>query len=93
MKIVWSGRAGRDIHRVLQGRENAGPEAADKLIDKVEASAAVLPGYPKLSPPLNREGLRKWPVEGTPLLIFYVTNGRIEIKRLRHAHEDWASEL
>lgn len=93
MKIIWSSPAKRDIHRVLGSQETLGPEAADELIDKVESSAAVLLRHPKLSLPLNREGLRKWPVGGTPLLIFYVTNGRIEIKRLRHAREDWFTEL
>jgi len=75
-------------------RNEAGPEVAVNFVDELEAAVAHLLQHPmtgslRFSYELEIPGLRSWPVQKFPYLVFYVADDeRIDIWRVLHAHRD-----
>lgn len=87
--------AAADIdYAVTYYRNEAGPEVAVNFVDELEAAIAHLlqhsmTGSLRFSYELEIPGLRGWPVQKFPFLVFYVADDeRIDIWRVRHAHRD-----
>jgi plasmid stabilization system protein ParE len=59
----------------------------------IQTAPLILLDYPDVGAPTDRRSLRKWPVKGTPFLLFYSAGrDRVEIKRVRHAAQDWRTQ-
>ncbi|MCP3935916.1 MAG: type II toxin-antitoxin system RelE/ParE family toxin [Actinomycetia bacterium] len=75
-------------------RNEAGPEVAVSFVDELEAAIAHLLQHPlmgslRFSYELEIPGLRSWPVQKFPYLIFFVPGDeRIDIWRVLHALPD-----
>ncbi|MDB6006516.1 MAG: plasmid stabilization system protein [Prosthecobacter sp.] len=72
------------------------PEAADRVLQSFEASAALLATQPELGPCKPRlRGLRLWVVTEYPtyLMFYRVREGQVEIVRVLHGARDVKSLL
>ena len=72
------------------------PEAADRVVQAFEASAALLSTQPELGPYKPRlRGLRLWVVTEFPtyLMFYRVREGQVEIVRVLHGSRDVKSIL
>jgi toxin ParE1/3/4 len=73
--------------------------AAGKLIDALEAAYAHISKHPgtgatRYAHALDLSGLRTWPVNGFPYLIFYVEqDSHIDVWRVLHMSRDIPEEL
>ena len=69
------------------------PDLARQMLRRVQQAPLVLLDHPDIGAPTDRRSLRKWPLKTTPFLLFYSANrDRVEIKRVRHAAQNWRSE-
>jgi toxin ParE1/3/4 len=72
------------------------PEAADRVVQAFEASAALLATLPELGPCKPRlRGLRLWVVTEFPsyLMFYRMREGQVEIVRVLHGARDLQSIL
>lgn len=93
--VVPRALAAEDIDDALQHYLNNGTiEAASGFIDELEQAYHHLGLYPASGSPryaheLNLPGLRCWPLNHFPYLIFYVGQKHsIDVWRLLHSHRD-----
>ena len=89
-QLIWSGPARRDLFSIAEHYEAIDPDLPAVMLRAIQKAPLILLTHPEIGAPMERRGLRKWPVKGTPFLLFYAaTRERVEIKRVRHAAEDW----
>jgi len=93
--VVLRTVAARDIAAAIGHYQSEGPstlplnfiaatESAFKHIGQFPGS-----GSPKYGTALNLPGLRSWPVEGFPYLVFYMeTASHLDVWRVLHAERD-----
>ncbi|PTS90621.1 type II toxin-antitoxin system RelE/ParE family toxin [Sphingomonas sp. HMWF008] len=97
--IVVRTAARRDIERHYRWlAEQAGFDTADRFLDAVDRTFAVLAENPRIGPRFvsthaRLGSLHKWKVDGFPnLLIFYESRSNgISVARVIHAAQDWWS--
>lgn len=74
--------------------ESAGLAAAERFVAAVEAAVANAATHPeagsaRYAQPLDRPGLRFWPLKGFPYLVFYRDTGdHFDVWRVLHAERD-----
>lgn len=74
--------------------DTAGWAVAEQFVAGVEtalsrAAAHPAAGSPRYAGPLNRPGLRFWPIKGYPYLVFYLDRGEwLDVWRVLHAERD-----
>ena len=62
------------------------PQAAEKVVKRIESVAALLGEQPHIGHKLRYRSERVFPVKPYPYLIFYrLAGGRVHITRIRHA--------
>lgn len=90
-RIEWTREAQSDFAKIDDHYADIAPEFADKVGRLALKSARFLTDYPGIGEKLDgNSDVRKWHVETTAFLLLYrVLPGRIQILRVRHAHEDW----
>jgi toxin ParE1/3/4 len=92
-QLIWSGPARRDLLAIAEHYRPIDPDLSGKLLRRVQHAPPILLDHPDIGAPTDRPSLRKWRVKGTPFLLFYSSGReRVEIKRVRHAAEDWRKE-
>ncbi len=66
------------------------PDLPGQLLGHIRHAPLILLGHPEIGTPTGLRSVRKWPVRGTPFLLFYSAGReRVEIKRVRHAATNW----
>ncbi len=94
-RIIPRRRAETDIeHAIDHYLVEGGPELALRFIDALEAAFQHLKTHPDSGSPryaneLGLPGLRSWPLNQFPYLIFFVeTAGVVDVWRVLHAKRD-----
>ena len=93
--VVLRATADRDIATAIGHYQTEGPATLTmNFISGIESAfrhIAQFPGSgsPKYGLALNLPGLRSWPVEGFPYLVFYTeTTTHLDVWRVLHAERD-----
>lgn len=91
--LIWSGPARRDLFAIADHYRPIDPDLPRQMLRLIQTAPVILLDHPDIGAPTDRRGVRKWPVKGSPYLLFYSADrARVEIKRVRHAAEDWRSK-
>ena len=91
MRLIWSTQAQQELLDIADRYEEIDPDLANAIVDRVEASVSPLLDFPRLGAIIDRNGARKWRVPRTPFILLYdVTDERIEVLSVSHARSDWA---
>jgi toxin ParE1/3/4 len=88
MKVVFGRRAIDQIARIFAHVAQDDPNAADRIVRRIEASASRLAAFPESGKQASAiPGLRWIVVPGLPYLIFYTIQppGAVRIVRVLHA--------
>ena len=88
MRVRWTKKALRDFERMIAyiETEEARPEAARGVAQKVWDATVRLEDFPRLGRPGRVKGTREWVVSSTPLVIIYrVSESRVVILRILHS--------
>ncbi|CAA9514910.1 MAG: hypothetical protein AVDCRST_MAG91-1848 [uncultured Sphingomonadaceae bacterium] len=96
MRIVqWTDPAKADLARIDEDLAAADTDYADRVGAAAIASGRFLADWLGAGPPIDADPtVHKWPVKATPYLLLYrVIDDTPHILRVRHAHEDWASDF
>jgi predicted transcriptional regulator len=89
-QLIWSGPARRDLLAIVEYYSVIDPDLPNQLLDRVRNAPLMLLDHPEIGAPTVLRSVRKWPVAGTPFLLFYSAGReRVEIKRVRHAATNW----
>jgi toxin ParE1/3/4 len=98
--VVLRPRADADlIQAVLWLREHASPAMAVELVDRVEGALDLLTRHPLagsglVAVRLGIPGLRSFPVDHTPYILFYLADSRrVDLVRVLHGRRDIDAEL
>lgn len=98
--VVRRPRADTDlIEAVLWLREHTSPAIAVEFVDRVEKALDLLSRHPLAGSGLigfrvGIPGLRSFPVDRTPYVLFYLADSRrIDLVRVLHARRDIDAEL
>jgi toxin ParE1/3/4 len=87
------------VEAVLWLREDASPAKAVEFVDRVEELLDLLSRHPLagsglIGARLGIPGLRSFPVERTPYVLFYLADSRrVDLVRLLHGRRDIHAEL
>ena len=90
-RVEWTREAQSDFARIDDHYAEVAPEFAEKVGRLALKSARFLVDHPSIGEKLDGSNdIRKWHVKSSAFLLIYrVLPGRIQILRVRHAHEDW----
>lgn len=93
--VVLRASARQDVDEVVaRYLEDAGAEVALGFIDALQEAFRHIAGNPDSGSPrygqeLNLPGLRSWPVQAYPHVVFYLTEGDlIDVWRVLHGRRD-----
>jgi toxin ParE1/3/4 len=91
MKVRYSQRAADDLVDIFSYIANENPFAAARVVDRIEAVASSLGDRPGMGTVTDQQSIRRFPVSGTPYLIFYeVFEDEVAIIHIRHgARQPW----
>jgi len=93
MKVRFSRRATDDLGEILAALFHQSPQAAGRLLTRIEKIVARLSRFPGMAQELaEREGVRKVPLVRFPYLIFYkVVGDEVVILHIVHGarREPW----
>jgi len=86
----WTPDAISDIQDIWEYIAADNEPAADRTIDKFEATAARLDDFPRMGKVLRRPRGRQFVVPGTLYkLIYRIRSDEIEVLRIIHGARDW----
>jgi plasmid stabilization system protein ParE len=90
LKVDWSQAARRDILRITAFYRAIDPKLSIQMRLRIEAAPENLQDKWAIAP-LVGGATRKWKIKRTPLLVFFVADGRtLGVQGVKHAREDWA---
>jgi toxin ParE1/3/4 len=93
-KAIWAASSRQDFARIDDWYADIDPDYANRVGDEALAAARFLTEFPRAGPHIADSPLRKWLVGRTGFQLLYrVSDDAIEIVRVRHAREDWQSEI
>lgn len=93
-RIKWSGPARLDLAQIEDYYSMIDPEFAIRASDATFTAADFLLDQPRAGPVLGHGPLRKWKVQGAPLLLIYQIDANgIAIIRVQHSRSDWQTLL
>jgi len=92
MNVRYTPRATQDLQDIFEYSRKENPFAAFRLVDRIESVVAELGDIPGMGSPTDKSGIQRFPVAGTPYLIFYeILQGEVAIVHIRHgARRPWA---
>jgi toxin ParE1/3/4 len=76
MQIVWTSRAVADLTEIRQLIADDSPSAANRVAQKILASAERLSRHPHLGHPGREPGMRELGVPGLPDILCYTVHRR-----------------
>ena len=88
--IIRAASARRDLMDIAAFHGDLDPGLPARLPTIVARASAPLRDHPGIGARTQRRGARTWRIGAAPFLLFQsVSEERIEIKRVRHAAENW----
>jgi toxin ParE1/3/4 len=91
-RAKWTELAQIDLGKIHDFYRESAPDYAARVGRVAIAAGRFLCEHPFAGVEVDT-GLRKWPVPKTKFRLFYrVFGDRIEIVRVRHVREDWATD-
>lgn len=89
-KVVWAPRAQLDLLAAEDYYDEAAPEFAWQLQQRLADAADLLAERPYAGPMLRRGPMRKWTVRRTLFVILYLVRADVvRILRVRHERSNW----
>lgn len=95
VKVHFTGAAREDLIEIWAHITADSPQAADRVLDRLDAAAEVLAAHPRIGPERDdiRPGLR-YLVSGSYLLLYRIlVDDDVEIVRVTHGSRDLFSLL
>lgn len=89
-QLIWSGAAYQDLLAIVEYYHPIDPGLPGLLLSRIQEAPLILLDHPEIGAPTSVRSVRKWRVGNTPFILFYSAGReRVEIKRVRHAAENW----
>lgn len=93
-RVDWTSPAERDLEAIDDYWCAYNVARADEILDMIRDAGDFLASLPKAGPALEDKSLRKWLVGGTDYILLYrLVEGGVQVLRVRHAREDWLTDL
>ena len=92
MRVRYTQRAIEDLLDIFAYIAKENPFPASRVTDRIESVVAELGDIPGMGSPTDKQGIQRFPVSGTPYLIFYeFLKDEMAIVHIRHgARRPWA---
>lgn len=87
--VEWRPRAQADLLDLVAYIAEDNPDAAQALMDDIEARAASLAENPKRYKPGRMKGTREMVVRPNYIVIYRVVGQTVQIGRVKHAAQQW----
>lgn len=88
MRIIWSGPARGDLHRITAFYRRIDPELSATMRERIDAGVQRIVELQTLGQ-IGPRGVRRWRIPGTAFIIqFVITPDRLDIRSVHHARED-----
>jgi addiction module RelE/StbE family toxin len=75
MKVRYTRRAIEDLAAIFAYIRKENPLAASRVVDRIEYVVQELGHNPGMGVEIRKRGIRRFPITGTPYLIFYEVLG------------------
>lgn len=92
LELHWNPLAREDRAAIMDYIAQDNPVAALELDELIEQKAEGLPANPALYRPGRVRGTREAVVTGNYLIVYRVTDKRVEILRVLHARQHWPAK-
>jgi toxin ParE1/3/4 len=90
VKLRWASRAVRSLNEARDYVALDNPEAARRMVHRLEAAVQQLVVFPMMGRQGMRAKTREWVVAGTPFILVYrVEQSHVTILALLHGSRDW----
>jgi toxin ParE1/3/4 len=94
VRVKWLRRALSNLDREAAYIARDNPQAAARVVGRIELSVERLKSYPASGRPGRVSGTREVVVAGTPYVVPYrVRGGAVEILRVFHGSGKWPAKL
>lgn len=87
--LEWRPQARADLLAIVTYIAEDNPDAAQALVDEIEAKAGTLPAHPKLFRPGRMKGTREMVVRPNYVLVYQESSKAVTILRVLHAAQKW----
>lgn len=89
-RLEWRAQARADLLDIIDHIAEQNPDAAQSLMDEIEAKVSKLPDHPKLYKPSVRvKGLRELVVTSNYIMLYRDRPHLVEIVNIIHARRQW----
>jgi addiction module RelE/StbE family toxin len=89
-RLEWRAQARADLLDIIDHIADDNPDAAQSLMDEIEAKVSKLPDHPKLYKPSVRvKGLRELVVTSNYIVLYRDGPHFVEIVNIIHARRQW----
>ena len=88
-EVEWTEPARADLLAIVDYISDDNPDAAQRLMDDIEAKAAKLPEYPRLYRPGRVPGTREMVVWANYIVVYADDCFPVRILRVLHAAQQW----
>lgn len=93
MKVRWAEPALQQLHEAYDYVQLDKPDAAERLIARIEVAVDRLRAFPQMGKPSMRPKARGLAIPGTPFVVVYrVGDNAIDIVALFHRAQNWRSD-
>ncbi|UIF88753.1 type II toxin-antitoxin system mRNA interferase toxin, RelE/StbE family [Cupriavidus sp. UYPR2.512] len=89
--VEWTAPARADLLAIVDYISDDNPDAAQRLVDELQAKAAHLPEHPLLYRAGRVAGTREMVVAANYLVVYTAGANAIRILRVLHAAQQWPS--
>lgn len=94
MKLVWTPRALADLDEAAEYIAQDNPQAADRLVRRIEERVLQLQHHPELGRPGHVDGTRELVVTRTRYIVAYrVADKRIDVLAVLHGARRWPNDF
>jgi toxin ParE1/3/4 len=89
MMVAFSRRALRELSQILTYLESENPQAAERLVGRIDQLGVTLDQFPNVGRPTDEAGVRYIPLVDLPYGLFFRSKpaGKAEIVGVRHARQ------
>ena len=89
-RLEWRAQARSDLLDIIDHIAEDNPDAAQSLMDEIEAKVSKLPDHPKLYKPSVRvKGMRELVVTSNYIVLYRDGPHSVEIVNIIHARRQW----
>lgn len=92
MRLIWRARARQDLRAALNYISDRNPQAADDLLDRMNACAERICDHPYMYRVGRRDGTREAIVHPNYILVYRVGTDAVEIVNVMHSRRQYPAE-